>query len=274
MKYCVIFFVYKRKILFYSKNNFFQKARIEKVKIDQVNYWTFPKERTQLIEEADLIFYVCATGSEIELVEQGIMKIGQNIYQHEFNKLHFVPRYKNKCAHVTLNNKLLRKYKLEKANTVGDVMFDKVNCLKLHKQTKELVKKILECTTTPTTKSDSVPIDVAEGKDEMQKSSGAVSILDRFGLKFSRRLAKWFALKFLLARLNFMYYANFICWPAMRAVLSLQELIGLNEQPLILEGVKEDESEHGAASEKEEEESSQMEFKCDETEKLIFKSEN
>jgi hypothetical protein len=221
-----------------------------------------------LIEQADLIFYICAAPSEIELLNESMMRIGRNIYHHEFNRLHFVPKYKAKCFHVTfskhvqpfdLKKQLLHGYfLLEKTNRiVGKNVTDKANevkCLKLHEQTTELLDIILNCSS----KSE-------EDSFFMEKEINSTSVISRvkkLKSSFLNKLVKWLALNFLIVRFKFMF------WPNMHSLFSSQELIDFNDQPLILEG--NDEFIMDVYSfEPEKEQKNYLDLKCGEAEKLL-----
>ncbi|RNA23388.1 hypothetical protein BpHYR1_053284, partial [Brachionus plicatilis] len=59
-------------------------------------------DRQELIKNADLIVYVCATEQEINDIEKKLLKIGQNSYHDEFNKIHFLDPNSSKCIDIAL----------------------------------------------------------------------------------------------------------------------------------------------------------------------------
>lgn len=75
-----------------------------------VSYSTPPSEREALLNKADRIFYVCGTEKEIHRLYEPI-HIGQNAYHHDYNRLHFVAKYRSKCTNITFNKRVSVLYK-------------------------------------------------------------------------------------------------------------------------------------------------------------------
>ena len=67
-----------------------------------VDYKTNYKTRRQLLDSSDLIIYVCCTENEILKLKEP-MKIGQNDFHDDYNRIHFYTKFKTKCLNITFN---------------------------------------------------------------------------------------------------------------------------------------------------------------------------
>lgn len=70
-----------------------------------VDFKTNYKTRRQLIDSSDLIIYVCCTGNEIKKLSEP-MKIGQNDFHDDYNRIHFYDKYQKKCLNITFNKQV------------------------------------------------------------------------------------------------------------------------------------------------------------------------
>ncbi len=70
--------------------------------IEIIDFKTSSEERTKLIEESNLIVYVCCTNQEIRKLHEPI-RLGLNSYHHDFNQIHFHDKFQKKCLNVTFN---------------------------------------------------------------------------------------------------------------------------------------------------------------------------
>ena len=59
-----------------------------------VNYKTKLEMRNKLLNESNLIIYVCGTLGEVEILKHGKMRFGENLFHDEFNKIHFNNNFK------------------------------------------------------------------------------------------------------------------------------------------------------------------------------------
>ncbi len=60
--------------------------------------------RNEIIDNCDLVFYVCATEDEINKLNQQFPIFGINSFQHDYNKIHFLKSFENKCFNITFND--------------------------------------------------------------------------------------------------------------------------------------------------------------------------
>ncbi|RNA38172.1 hypothetical protein BpHYR1_024614 [Brachionus plicatilis] len=89
--------------------------RFKNFSIQIVNYSTDIKTRSEAIENADKIVYVCGTKDEIENLQNPFI-IGQNKFHDEYNKLHCFPQYETKTIYITFNQQV-QPISLEEANS-------------------------------------------------------------------------------------------------------------------------------------------------------------
>jgi hypothetical protein len=60
--------------------------------------------RNLILEKSDLIFYVCGTSAEVEKLTNSSFKFGSNSFHHDYNKIHFLNSFENKCFNITFND--------------------------------------------------------------------------------------------------------------------------------------------------------------------------
>lgn len=70
--------------------------------ISIVDYKTNYKTRRILLDQSDLILYVCCTEKEILKLREP-MKIGQNDFHDDYNRIHFYTKYQRKSLNITFN---------------------------------------------------------------------------------------------------------------------------------------------------------------------------
>lgn len=61
----------------------------------------------EVIEKADVIFYICGNGEEIDYITNRFM-FGENEWHHDFNKMHHQHSCQNKTFNVIFGNKLTK----------------------------------------------------------------------------------------------------------------------------------------------------------------------
>lgn len=91
------------------------KKYYKKINFDKIDYsLTEIKRRNEIIDQADLIFYVCATPNEVYKLSE-INKLDEtkkflafgtslNSFQHDYNKIHYLNSFEKKCFNCTFNN--------------------------------------------------------------------------------------------------------------------------------------------------------------------------
>jgi hypothetical protein len=62
------------------------------------------KERSHILDEANLIFYVCGASQEIERLSKP-MQFGKSEFQDDFNKIHYALKYKKKTIDIIFDKK-------------------------------------------------------------------------------------------------------------------------------------------------------------------------
>ena len=72
----------------------------------KIDYNSSIKMRNDIIEKCDLIFYVCATSDEINKLNQQYPIFGINSFQHDYNKIHFLKSFENKCFNISFNDSI------------------------------------------------------------------------------------------------------------------------------------------------------------------------
>ena len=69
-----------------------------------MDYDTDSKDRIDILTNCDLVFYVCANVKELDFVcGEESMRIGQNSFHDDYNRLHFIDRFKKKCIDLAFS---------------------------------------------------------------------------------------------------------------------------------------------------------------------------
>lgn len=92
------------------------------------------ESRNNLLKDSHIIIYVCGSNAEFENLPNEKMKLGINIYQDEYNKIHFIEKYRSRCISIYLN----RNNSKVKHNTKIRRNFSMVNTSEKDKRTQQL----------------------------------------------------------------------------------------------------------------------------------------
>ncbi|CAF0748041.1 unnamed protein product [Brachionus calyciflorus] len=79
------------------------RKNFKNLNIEVIDYTTENQKRSDLLERADKIVYVCATEEEILKYPQQPIIIGQTKFHDEYNKIHWFKEYSTKTIDITFN---------------------------------------------------------------------------------------------------------------------------------------------------------------------------
>ena len=81
-----------------------QQKTFEKARFLKICYRTSdPRQRIAMLNRADLIVYVCGSSHEIERLDKP-MQLGVSSFHNDYNRLHYIQRFANKCINITFCN--------------------------------------------------------------------------------------------------------------------------------------------------------------------------
>ena len=123
------------------------KNDLENIDFSIIDYTTSLNERTWLLDQSDLIIYVLGIEEELEYGRN--LKIGQNWYHYEFNKLHFIKNYQKKTIGFNFSlkdikneNKLLIQTLFQQQNNYSKNIFKKLIVKLLKKKLEYLLNHL------------------------------------------------------------------------------------------------------------------------------------
>ena len=92
-----MYFILKRSTIFLFKD------KLKNANISIIEYSTNINERKQIINNTELIIYVCCDENEIQRLASPL-QIGFNDKHHFFNQIHYISKYSDKLINIVFKN--------------------------------------------------------------------------------------------------------------------------------------------------------------------------
>jgi len=100
------------------------KEYFKQMNIKIVDFKTNSILRKELIESSDLIVYICGTENEICKLKEP-MKIGQNEFHDDYNRIHLYEKFQKKCLNLTFNKNIYLHEFYESIDSANSVQLKK-----------------------------------------------------------------------------------------------------------------------------------------------------
>jgi len=129
------------------------KKTYSKAKVDVITYALNSSQRLNLINNAELILYVCCSKKELDKLKLR-KRFGYNDYNHDYNRLHYQPGFKNKTLNIVFTKTNLNDYNNAPESTSNGIsevpinnsdsrwLFGQTECLVLPFDIKKLIQRV------------------------------------------------------------------------------------------------------------------------------------